>query len=994
MLQAEQALLRAQRAQGSLLLLSGEAGIGKSRLAERISEGAISIGFRVAWGRAWEAGGAPSYWPWLEIFRSLELDPGLLPRQSQTNAGGDARFFALDNAATALVQRCVDTPLLLVLDDLHAADAASLVLLQLICQRAPTSALCVVGTYREAEARGQPEHSRILQKLARQAQVHSLRRLDSETVGAWLEQVAPTLAPRAEEIFRLTEGNPLFVSEITRAALQRPELQLPDGLAAVLDDHLRLASNEVLRILQVASVLGRQFTIGDVALLATQSADQVSALLLEAANMGLLEIHDGADYRFSHVLLRDRAYQSLSWQERAELHWSWGLQLQAQDAVSAAHHLLNGVTHGDAAQIAPHCSTAVGVLLDQLSFEAAAELAQRSLDALKSASDKLEPSSPGVRSSELHLELQLSSAWMGAGLSQPGRAAAVRAFELAKEEGDAVAMAQAALTYSAELTSAAVDRLMVQLLEGALEALSTEQHLSLRSNDSMRARLLARLAAALTPPDGVVTAERIQRFAAEARRLVQAIQDPPTELYVLSFLASALGYTVSSDERFSLSREIVRLATLLNQKQQLLIAHPWYAINLLERGLRAEAEATIESYQQLMRQSPPAHRWRGLMQLAALASLDGDFDAAATLGNEALEVAVQAESRSGQVAWALQRVALAHGRGKPASIAAEAERVLSILARLPTLLPYRAWVLAATGQRTLARELMREVVLNRGSYPWLIIAADAAVLLDDAETAVPIYESLQGFTHAQRFFWGPATAFVLGPTERCLGDLALLLGNREAAADHYRVAIEHCAAVGAHALKRLAESGLQRTLGTPKVSQIPAMAPPKLELRRVGEEWELTTDQNHCYRFKHSKGFTFLQHLLEHPCQRLHVFELLGVDERPLTAEAVLDPAAKQAYRTKLQELAEDLDSAEQSGDAAAAERIRFEHEQLLAELCRALGLGSRDRRFSSGVEKARVNVQRRLKDAVNRIAEQDETLGKWLRLGVKTGTFCSYEPV
>jgi hypothetical protein len=110
-------------------------------------------------------------------------------------------------------------------------------------------------------------------------------------------------------------------------------------------------------------------------------------------------------------------------------------------------------------------------------------------------------------------------------------------------------------------------------------------------------------------------------------------------------------------------------------------------------------------------------------------------------------------------------------------------------------------------------------------------------------------------------------------------------------------------------------------------------------------------------------------------------------------AGEVLDAEAKRAYRTRMLELREELEEAEQWNDAVRAERARDELEALEAELSRAAGIGGRDRRVGKAAERARVNVQRRLTDALKRIAEIDAELGKHLGAAVRTGTYCSYVP-
>src|SRR5262245_1108043 len=122
---------RACAGEGALLLLTGEAGIGKSKLAEHLSGIAAAAGCTVVWGRCWEAGGAPAYWPWIQIFRDLQMEEDLFAEASREPAGSpeEMRFRAFDRAVLKLKERAGQSPLALFIDDLQAADVPSLLLL-------------------------------------------------------------------------------------------------------------------------------------------------------------------------------------------------------------------------------------------------------------------------------------------------------------------------------------------------------------------------------------------------------------------------------------------------------------------------------------------------------------------------------------------------------------------------------------------------------------------------------------------------------------------------------------------------------------------------------------------------------------------------------------------------------------------------------------------------------------------------------------------------
>jgi hypothetical protein len=149
-------------------------------------------------------------------------------------------------------------------------------------------------------------------------------------------------------------------------------------------------------------------------------------------------------------------------------------------------------------------------------------------------------------------------------------------------------------------------------------------------------------------------------------------------------------------------------------------------------------------------------------------------------------------------------------------------------------------------------------------------------------------------------------------------------------------------------------------------------------------------------RFKANRGMQYLAVLVEHPHADVHVLELIGSSEHVDRGDAgeLIDQAALHAYRARLEALREARETAEALGDAERAERARQEMEAIASELARGTQKGGRPRRSESAVDRARSAVQRRIKDALDRIAERDPELGTWLRRSVRTGNHCSYRPV
>jgi DNA-binding SARP family transcriptional activator len=235
------ALEQAQAGCGSVVLLSGEPGIGKSRLADEVAAHARDGGLRVLRGRCWEAGGAPAYWPWLQVLRAGLR--GAKPAQVRRHVGGGApelaellpellellgelprpavrdpeaqRFRLFDAVGAFLAAMSEERPLLLVLDDLHAADESSLLLLQFVTGTVAENRLVLVGAYRDTEVGPGHPLERLSAELARDGGVTRIAMdgLSRADVAAYVQLSTGTAAPAGlvEAIHRRTLGNPLFV---------------------------------------------------------------------------------------------------------------------------------------------------------------------------------------------------------------------------------------------------------------------------------------------------------------------------------------------------------------------------------------------------------------------------------------------------------------------------------------------------------------------------------------------------------------------------------------------------------------------------------------------------------------------------------------------------------------------------------------------------------------------------------------------------------------
>jgi hypothetical protein len=1001
---ARAALEQAARGAGRLLLFTGEPGIGKSRLAEQVASDAQSQGWAVAWGRCWEAGGAPAYWPWRQVFRSLEMeaDPFADTAADLAPAAAELRFAVFERAVRRLQESARRQPLLLVLDDLHAADAPSLLLLLLLARELSRAPICVVGAYREAELRLTPEIAGLLAKVAREADVSALPRLSPGDVAAWLQAADASASPaRAESLYRLTEGHPLLIVETLRLrALQAGPWPAQPG--AVLDERLAPLAPAVRAALEVAAVIGREFSAAEVAAAGGLSADQVAEALRAALAASILVPAAALDsFCFSHVLLRDRLYRDILPSRRAALHARTGERLLALgDPQAAAHHLFAGQLEpgqGDPAgareRVARVALAAAEASLSRLAFEDAVGLGRRAL-ALAAAAGA--PCSPPLQA---QLELVVAEAQIRLGEASDGRQLAAHAAELAERAGAPELLARAALVYGTELMSGSLDEQMISLLRKAQARLG-------EAESPLSARVCARLAAALTPPRSYHDAPEIVGLMRSATSLARRLGDRHTLLYVLQF-AATVTLLVPDAERFARIEETLELARALEQRLVLLLTLPAYLTALLVRGDRDRAEAELPGYDRLLEEFPqPLHQVRRAMIGALLSLLDGDLEGAERRSAELRALVQRCGASPARSLWLTQRLSFAQLRCQPELVLGEADALVQQFGTMLGSAPYMAWMLAGLGRREEALERLALVPvesLEMGSANLMDLMglAEAALVLGDREKCHEVYPRLLRAT--DRAFWNIGPGSIFGPTGRILGDLARVLGAGAAAVRHYDEAIAACERMRAPLLVELCRRGRAAALALPEPAiqepEGPAPARPReprgsLRLQREGDIWTLASAAGALVRLRHSKGLSYLQALLEQPGRQLHVLELAGIDHATGDAGIVLDPRAKEAYRSRLIELRGEQEEAEQYRDVARAERCAHEIEAIAEQLAGAVGLGGRDRRAASDVERARINVQRRLKDVVERVSAADPGLGRYLRAALSTGTFCCYQPL
>ncbi|HJW58061.1 MAG TPA: AAA family ATPase, partial [Actinomycetota bacterium] len=286
-----QALVEAALAsRGGLVALTGEAGIGKTTLATAAADHAEQRGATVVWGACWE--GAPPFWPWLEVLAALgarvDLQGGERLRPPSAAAARFERFSAVSGA---LLEAAGSRPLVVVLDDLHWADPASVELAAFHARRVRRSSQLLVVTYRDVEvAPGDPLAGPIA-RLEAEGRTLPLGGLDAPQVAQVLAGVTggepdPELGA---SVRRRTGGNPFLVQQVGRLLVAHPGAsEIPHGVRDPILRRLAALGDPCLRLLEAASVLGPDLRPEVLAAVSGQPTGTVLALLGEAAGARVL----------------------------------------------------------------------------------------------------------------------------------------------------------------------------------------------------------------------------------------------------------------------------------------------------------------------------------------------------------------------------------------------------------------------------------------------------------------------------------------------------------------------------------------------------------------------------------------------------------------------------------------------------------------------------------------------------------------------------------
>jgi hypothetical protein len=1073
------ALLRAEISRvigshGGLVLITGEAGIGKTTLVASAAAEARQQGVLVAGGACWDAGSAPGYWPWVQVLRALRrgVDPAEWAAAEKTAgsalaallgegeaAGGDRRaallgdgeaaggarraallddgdvpsggvlgeasaaepsdgFRLYDAVTSVLVALSQPRPVMIVIDDLHAADPASLRLLEFAARQTWFERLLLIGTYRDAEVEPVDHPLRdLLSPLVAKATTITLTGLDQAGVGALLTRTAGQEPPSdlVAEIHLRTGGNPFFVEQTARLWRSGGSASaVAPGVRDALLRRLSLLPRSVSELLPVAAVLGRDFHRQVLAATIALPVAHVDRLLELAVVAKLVTTKGGGVFAFAHDLVRETLYDSLA--DPRELHGA------VIGAVDRSPGLAGKVLPSDLARHAHLAGDRVdpGRAVDLLlaaARDARGRLAdEEQLGHLRRAYDLsagVDPRRQIVIALDLGRELHLL------GDRDVARQIFERAAAGARELDDPELTARLALTMHSHYGPAktldqlreAYDRLVGGTVPDDRLALGLVFHLAALARQGGDDDALA---FSLWAHHGIIwgpgTAGERVRLTGELIAVARRTADPELEHF-----ATALRWVAMIEEGDPHYLDHFRHYAAKGRRSE----QPHFAMTTsidesiiaTLAGRFAEAESLLagidlDGVHDHVRFMLQHHRWALMLQQG---KLDAQMEVLHELrgGNHPCVPVLEALTalQAGDLDTALRLLA----DGEPRERMAQ-----------PLWLRFRAELAAVTQDPELCAKVRADLAPHRGRWLVSLFGWDISgpydlwlAMVDAAEERWT--EAVEGFTAARRSAdlmqarpWSVVARAHLADAllaRDAPGDTAAA----ESLLDEVRREAEE---LGMHQLLdplRPAhpepDDGTDTGPATEAFTQAAVAeaatgaAAARGEFKREGAVWALAFAGRTAH-LPEAKGLRDLHTLLSRPSQDVPAVLLLDPEGGRLVVAAarmggdeVLDEEAKSRYRRRLAQLDEEIDRAAELGDDRRAAEFDRERAALLDELRAAAGLGGRTRRLGDEAERARKTVTARIRDVLRKLDRAHPELAAHLRASVSTGSTCRYQP-
>ncbi len=831
---------RASAGAAAVVMLAGEAGSGKTRLLIELATEVHADGATVFAGRCPEDGGV-AFAPFVEALRPYvaashaALPPWVLAELARVlpelsaaagaaeGAAQDARHRLFEAVAAAIAQAAQPTPLLLIVEDLHWADAATLQMLGHMVRTVGWAPLLVAVSLRDEGADAAPALQTLLGDLRRERRLETLELagLSEQEAGelsaAWLGSTpSPDLVAALR---RRTAGNPLFLEELVRhlvesfPARSSAELvaaagtEVPHGVRSVIDRRLVRLGDRVRRAVEIAAVAGEEFLLADVAAAGATGDDELAGDLDAAVGAGLVD-ESGAPgrYRFAHALVREAVLTGQTSTRRALLHRRLAAVLDAlpgdrreRRLLELARHLLDAGPLVDALTAASAARRAAEQATTSLAYEDAAGLLERAVATELDDRDPL----------RVELLLGLGDALARSGDSPSAEQRFVEAADHARALGDRELLARAALGAAGLTVNVGPPRAGVRaLLDEALAGLDPAS--------TMRPRLLARLAIEayyVRPPD------LRERLSAEALASGRSLGGAAL-LEALGARHVALWSPAHTEERLAIADELIAAARRLGAREPELQGVNWRVADLVELGELDAARDSIAEHERLATDLRLlGYAWYVRMWRAMLALMAGRLDEAARFSGEGERIGRAARDSNAELLFTVQRLAIRYAGGTltEADRAAIEERARSS----PAGAAWRTWaasIALGRGDVERARSAILREVDGLASLPldadWLYTAATLGVQvaqLGERSAAAELYPRVLPYRD-RTVTSGRATSCV-GSVSLSLGLMAAALGDERAAIAHLEDAVRRNDELGAVPFAAAARHALAGLIG-------------------------------------------------------------------------------------------------------------------------------------------------------------------------------------
>jgi tetratricopeptide (TPR) repeat protein len=830
----------ARSGENRLVFVSGEPGVGKTRLAAELARRAHAEGTTVLFGRCDEELAVP-YQPFVEALRTfvhvctpadLEAQIGpfggdvarLVPEVAQMVPGvpeplrADAeteRYRLFEAIAAFLDGVAATTPVVLLLDDLHWAAKPTLLMLRHLARIANDTPLLIVGTYRDTDLDRRHPLAEMLADLRRDQAVEriALRGLDEGEVTELVETAAdhplsPEVAELAHAVYAETEGNPFFVGQVLRhlvesgAVIQEDgrwvrtatadRIGIPEGVREVISRRLARLDDESNAVLAVAAVIGREFD----AELLTEATDADAERVLDVLEIAeadrLVEATTGrAEFTFVHALVRSTLYEEIPTTRRLRLHRRVAQVLEPRATAgddtllpSLARHYCEAAALGETEQAIRYATEAAQGARARLAYEEAADLYERALDVL-------EPHSDAERQHRGDLLIALSRERWAAGDRRGAREAARDAAQHGRDVGRPELIADATIAIGGPRgwsEAGVVDEELISLCEDALARLPP-------GDSRNRATVTARLASELYFRPG--SSQRRRAVTNDAVLMARRLGDPTTLAYVLGSAHWGVWVPGGVDERLSIAEEIFRTGREAENRELEFSGASWSFGDLMELGETARADEMLSielTIADELRQ--PDYLWCASVHRCTRLLMEGRYDEADQLAHKALGYGEAAQSATAIQMYGCWQFEEGRARG---GLEALEPFVAGMVEQYPLLPAWRSALVYLYAMLDRPDDILPHLDMfaaeDFATLPfdsnWLIgiaVLIYACVTIGDRDRCARLYELLLPFRKYQVTVGMPAAT--VGSAELPLALAASTVGRWDVADDHFTRAME------------------------------------------------------------------------------------------------------------------------------------------------------------------------------------------------------------